>query len=312
MIIFKCLSVFLVFIITGCATADYQPGLRPTARVAPNIVYKVNRVNGVKNVNLFYQSWHPKKNSKAVIIFVHGLKDHGGRYREIAEKLALSGYASYAYDHRGLGDSGGQRVWVSSFEDYIADLEIIFDVVRMSEPNQPIYLFGHSMGGTVASLFAVNKLRPIKGLVLSAPAFKVTTDVNGFMIGVTKVLGTMTPSLAILNLKDEAFTRDQDSLKELKADPLVFHGNAPARTAKELLKAMHLFESRMNELQLPFLALHGEKDLVTNPEGSKELYQKAASTNKTLKLYPALYHDLFHEPEKELVFNDFIAWLKQQ
>jgi alpha-beta hydrolase superfamily lysophospholipase len=55
----------------------------------------------------------------------------------------------------------------------------------------------------------------------------------------------------------------------------------------------------MEELTEPLLALHGSGDRVTPPSGTEELYRRAHSIDKTLKIYPGLYHDLIHEPEKE-------------
>lgn len=62
-------------------------------------------------------------------------------------------------------------------------------------------------------------------------------------------------------------------------------------------------------MRAPLLILHGTGEAVTNPEGSRRLFDQAAAVDKTLKLYEGLYHDLFHEPEKDRVTGDLIAWL---
>ena len=297
---------------TGCSSMSYRTGLRQA--IFSNVVqHHESRFDGVGQVSLLQQSWLPLKGpSKAVVIIVHGLKDHSDRYAAVAEKLAQNSYSVYAYDLRGHGDSEGQRVWVDQFDQYISDLEIFYDLVRQENPNQPIYLFGHSMGGAIVTTFALQQSRPVAGLILSAPALKVGEDINGFLIVMTKIFGSITPSLAVLDLKDESFSRDPAVVQALKNDSLIYHGKGPARTAKELLKAIAFIQEKKADVKVPFLALHGDRDVLTNPQGSQELYMQAASTDKTLKIYPGLYHDLLHEPEKDQVYQDILAWLNQR
>ncbi len=304
-------TLFSIFML-GCASAPYEKGLRATQNTIEKN-HQESRFRGVESTILFRQSWTPAKaQSKAVVIFVHGLKDHSDRYGEVAKKLAENSFAVYSFDLRGHGDSAGQRVWVDHFDQYTSDLEIFYDLVKKEQPNKPIFLFGHSMGGAIVTSFVLHNSRPVAGLILSAPALKVGEDINGFLIFMTQLLGSITPTLAVLDLKDKAFSRDPNVVKAIQADPLVYHGNGPARTAKELLKTIAVIQEKMVEVKVPFITLHGDQDVLTNPEGSKELFEKASSTDKTFKLYPGMYHDLLHEPEKEKVYQDMLAWLKKQ
>lgn len=300
------LSLFLL----GCATTSYQSGLRVKGIAVTDANHQEGRFAGAQNTELFEQSWTPLKgNTKAVVIVVHGLKDHSGRYAETARQLAQNGFGVYAYDLRGHGDSEGRRVWTDSFDDYVTDLEIFYDRVHKSEPNKPIFLFGHSMGGAIVTTFALKNSRPIAGLILSAPALKPGEDINGFLIGVTKILGSITPSLAVLDLDDDKFSRDPKVVQELKNDPLVYQGKGPARTAKELLKAIANIQEKMPALKVPFITLHGTKDGLTNPDGSRELFKSSQSTDKSIRIYEGVFHDLLHEPEKEKIYGDILSWL---
>lgn len=298
------------FISFGCATTSYQPGLRASQPSVSDAVHREGRFVGSKETKLFEQSWTPVKGtSKAVIIFVHGLKDHSTRYTEVARKLAQSSFAVYSYDLRGHGDSEGRRVWTDSFDDYIADLELFYDHVRKVEPNKPIFLFGHSMGGAIVTTFALKNSRPVAGMVLSAPALKPGEDINGFLIGVTKVLGSITPSLAVMELENEKFSRDPKVVESMNNDPLIYQGKGPARTAKELLKAIANIQEKMPEVTTPFIVLHGTKDVLTNPDGSRELFKKAKSADKSIRIYEGVSHILLAEPEKEKIYGDMLAWL---
>lgn len=307
------LSLFLF----GCATASYTPGLRPKSATITDAKHQEGRFLGVKETSLFEQSWSPiSDHTRGVVIMVHGLKDHSDRYSEVARKLTQNGFAVYAFDLRGHGDSEGRRVWTDSFDDYINDLELFYDYVRKERPSLPIYLFGHSMGGAIVTTFVLNsknlETRPVEGLILSAPALKPGEDINGFLIGVTKVLGSITPSLAVLELDDSKFSRDPKVVEEMKKDPLIYQGKGPARTAKELLKAIANIQEKMNRITIPFITLHGTKDGLTNPDGSRDLLKNAIAEDKSIRIYEGMYHDLLHEPEKDKVYADMLAWLNKQ
>ena len=305
---FLTLALFsMTFIYTGCASTPYQAGLAPAIKKEAN--QSLGRFKTADGLKLFAQWWVPTAGpSKAAVIIVHGLKDHSRRYSEVAEKLTQSNYSVYAFDLRGHGDSEGQRVWVDSYEDYLNDLQTFYDIVQKKEPNKPIFIFGHSMGGAIVTLFSLRHSRPIAGLILSGPAIQL--DVNFITKGSAKMMGTLFPTMAILKLKEEDFSRDPKVVENINNDPLVYHGAGPANTAKQLFKMTEKIQDEMTKVDVPFIALHGQQDLLTMYEGSAELYQRASSKVKSLKLYQQSYHDLLHEPEKDKVFADILAWLE--
>ena len=57
----------------------------------------------------YWQAWLPEGDARAVVVIVHGLGEHGGRYDHVGRRLAGAGFAAYAADHRGHGRSGGRR-----------------------------------------------------------------------------------------------------------------------------------------------------------------------------------------------------------
>lgn len=302
-------AALLTFLMTACASAPYQSGLAPKdiKKEANNHHGRFKTADGLK---LFAQWWTPSAGpSKAAIIMVHGLKDHSRRYAETAQKLTQNNFSVYAFDLRGHGDSEGQRVWVDSFDDYVNDLQIFFDIVQKKEPNKPIFLFGHSMGGAVVTLFSLRKSRPVAGMVLSAPALRL--DVGSFTTGSTKYLvSPLLPTLAVLKLNEADFSRDPKVVEEINNDPLIYHDAGPAKTASELFKAVETIQENMTKIDTPFITLHGQKDLLTMYEGSTDLFQTSKAKGKSVKLYQQAYHDLLHEPEKEKVFSDMLTWLQ--
>jgi len=300
----------------GPAQAMLPPGGGTTsfsAAAGREVSHEESTFEGTGGLQLFSQSWRPAgEEPRAVLIVVHGLRDHSSRYGELAEHLVGQGFAVYAFDLRGHGHSEGVRVHIDSFDEYTSDLGLFLDRVRQREPGRPVFLFGHSMGGAIVTLFTLEKKPDIQGLVLSAPALKPGADVSRALIATTKVVGGILPNLKVLELDPKQFSRDPAVVKENETDPLIYQDGGPARTASRLLGALNTISERMEEVSTPVLVMHGTADTVTDPEGSKALVKEARSTDKTLKLYSGLYHDLLHEPEKAEVLGDVTQWLKER
>ncbi len=272
------------------------------------IEHKESTIESSDHLHLFTQSWKTPF-SKAVLIVVHGLKDHSSRYNSFAETLAANGYAVHSLDLRGHGKSEGERAFVKSFDDYLDDLGLFFDQVRREESDKPFFLFGHSMGGAIALLYSLTRNPNIKGLVLSAAATKLRPGDSFFIVNVTKLLGGITPKRQVFKLDNNLFTRDEDFLAAMNSDPLIYNEPHPARTAAELIRAIERVQKTMTSLTVPVVLLHGTADKITNPEGTRQLEERASSKDKTLKLYEGHYHDLLHDLGNTTVSDDILHWL---
>ena len=261
-------------------------------------------------LQLHENRWLPERDpAAAVVVVVHGIIEHSGRYAPAAAALNRQGYAVYAMDLRGHGKSDGSRVAIRRFDEYLADLELFLDRVRAREPGKPLFLFGHSMGGAIVTLFALSRQPDVRGLVLSAPAFRIAGRLFPVLRRLAALFSRLLPWLRVTQLGYSMLSRDPQVIARFKSDPLVFHGRFPVRTGAEILRAARRIQDQMEAINLPFLLLHGTGDFVTDPEGSRQLHARAASADKTIKLYDGLYHDLLNEPEKEQVTADLIEWL---
>lgn len=305
------LSLAVLTLCSACAAPSRAAARRGAPLpVGAEVVHQEGTFPGTGGLTLFEESWRPRAGEpRGVLIIVHGLKDHADRYSELAEALVAGGYAVHAFDLRGHALSEGERVWVDRFDEYVADLALFVDRVREKEPGRELFLFGHSMGGAISTLYAFEHQQKLGGLILSAAALKPGKEVSGALIALSGVVSALSPRARLLENDEEKFSRDPRVVAAMRSDPLITQGNGPARTGAELLGAMDRIGKRAQELTLPLLALHGDADQLTNPDGSRELIEKARSADKTLLLYPGLVHDLVHEPERERVISDVRAWL---
>lgn len=263
-----------------------------------------------EGLKLFERAWLPDGAPKAVIAIVHGYAEHSGRYEHVAERLVARGCAVYALDLRGHGRSEGRRVFIRSVDEHLADIDRFLSLVRERQPALPLFLLGHSMGGTVVASYLVTGERDLSGAILSAPAIRSQRGSSAIARAVLSILARLFPRLPVARLDSAEISRDPQVVARYDADPLVYRGRMPAGTIAALVRAARKVRADMETISLPLLLMHGTLDTLADPEGSRELYEQAATTDKTLKLYEGLYHEIFNEPEQDDVLGDLVEWLE--
>jgi acylglycerol lipase len=267
--------------------------------------------NSVRNLNIFYQGWLPDGKVKAVLFVVHGLGEHSGRYMNVVNHFVPLGYAIYGLDHIGHGKSGGGREEVVQFEDFTTPLTTYYTMVKSWQPDKPIFILGHSMGGLIECYYLLDHQDYFKGAIISAPAIKVGASISPMTITMGKVLSAIAPKVGILALDANDISKDPEVVRTYVNDPLVFHTKTPARLAAEMLKAMMRVTNEAGKITIPFIAVQGSSDKLVDPGGIKTLEEKSGSRDKTIKVYDGLYHEVFNEPERQVVFNDVEDWLTE-
>jgi len=263
-------------------------------------------------LRLFERRWLPSGEPRAEVMLVHGIIEHGGRYVPTAEALARRGYAVAVMDLRGHGKSDGPRCWVRSFEEYVDDLDGFFDRTVRRAQGKPVFVLGHSLGGLIAVLWCIRCQPKLNGLILSGPALQIRHRLFPWLRRLAVVGSMLFPRLRMVRLGGRRISRDPAIVAQFHDDPLVFHGRIPVRTGAEILRAGGLVQAAFKQVRAPLLILHGAADRVAAIEASQKLVQRAAATDKTLRLYPELYHEVLNEPEKERVLADLIQWIDQR
>lgn len=269
-------------------------------------------INGQKGLSIYWQAWLPSSERiVASVVIAHGLGEHGGRYRRVAEHLVEHGCATYAIDHRGHGKSGGAKCMVDRFDNAVADLDQLIDKVREARPNAPLFLLGHSMGGGLALDYAITHQAKLDGLLLSGPAVALDGAPAALLI-LSKILSVITPSVGVFGVDPSLVSRDPAEVAAYIADPLNFHGKAPARTMGEIVHFVEGLPKRLPQVTLPILLMHGTEDKLAGSVGSEMVYRSIRSQDKTIKLYAGLYHEIFNEfpADRARVFADMSGWIQ--
>jgi acylglycerol lipase len=262
-------------------------------------------ING--QLRLFFRSWHPADTPRGVVVIVPGFNSHSGYYTWVGEQFVADGLAVYALDLRGRGKSDGERFYIDSFAEYVSDVASFVKLVKSREPGLPVFLLGHSAGGVVACLYAIDGQAELTGLICESFAHQVPAP--EFALAVFKGLSHVAPHAHVLRLKNEDFSRDSTVVTAMDADPLIARETQPTQTLAEMVRADERLKQEFPRITLPVLILHGMADRATKPSGSQVFFNTAGSKDKTLKLYEGMFHDLLNDVDKEVVMSDITSWI---
>ncbi len=262
-------------------------------------------------LNLCRHTWQPKGDVHGLLVFAHGILEHGQRHGSWASRLADAGIAVTALDHRGHGVSEGSRAWIDHFDQLLDDFTKLIRLSREAFPNVPTFMMGFSMGGAVVAQTWLARRPPVDGLILMAPALETALfpRLQKFSGWIDKIC----PRLRLFDLgASRKISRDPKVIEAFQADPRVYHKAFPIHIAAEVLRVSREVNRHFADFDLPFLLLHGTGDVITGIEGCRRMYRQASSTDKTLNEYPEGLHDLLHEqsPMCDQVCNDLLQWLQ--
>jgi acylglycerol lipase len=215
-------------------------------------------LDSLGGVQIFFRSWRPSVAPRAVVVIVPGFNAHSAYYAWAGGQLVAHRLAVYALDLRGRGRSDGERFYVDTFDDYVADVTRLVAFAKSKEPAVPVFLLGHSAGGVVASLFTVDHQRELAGFICESFAYQVPAP--AFALAVFKGLSHVAPHAHILHLKNEDFSRDPQAVETMNADPLIAHETQPTRTLAAMVRADERLTKEFPFITLPVLILYGTAD----------------------------------------------------
>ncbi len=276
--------------------------------------YNETTHSATDGLSLFLRTWVPDEKPQAILILVHGLAEHAGRYQYVVDAFLRQGYAIYGHDHRGFGRSGGRRGDFEHFEQLLTDLDQVVDLARAQHRGLPLGMFAHSMGGTIGVQYLTHHQGKFRAAILSAPGFGAGPDQNKLLITLARVLAKIAPTLSIHRGSDGEYRLSHDPAQATAwdADPYV-HDLATPRFAVQYLRAAHEAKLQLGRLRLPLLVVMGEEDVTINQEDIREAVATAGD-NLTFITYPGAYHEVHNEIPKirNEMLRTAVAWMTEQ
>lgn len=249
--------------------------------------------------------------ARAVVVVVHGLGEHAGRYHGLAEYLHEWGFAVWAHDHYGHGESSGPRGGLPSELRLVDDLALVIDDARRENPGLPLVLLGHSLGGLVAASLVARGVRQVDALVLSSPG--LDPGLSGFQKMLLAVLPRIAPGLRVGNgLDDNFLSHDPAVVQAYRDDPLT-HDRIGGRLARFLAYEGQTVLQQAPDWPVPTLLLYAGDDRLVRPAASRAFASAAAPGGKVeAHCFDSLYHEIFNEIEAEPVFEALQRWLNRR
>lgn len=267
---------------------------------------------GERDFRIAYQVDRPEP-FHANVLIVHGSAEHRGRYRHVVQALVNAGFQVYSFDHRGHGESDGIKGDVEHFGYFVEDLKQMVGIIKEKDPEQPLFLVAHSLGGLISLHFLWNHQSIVSGAVLMSPALDIGSDVSPALKANAAWVARLFPLWPIApanRQKESVLSRDPSVQEAFDRDPLCYTGKVRARYGHELLKAGEFFQTRGRSITLPLLIQYGTADKLVHPGPTRDFFERVGSLDKTLKAWEGARHELFNELEKDQAIETVVQWLK--
>lgn len=258
----------------------------------------------------FYGQVWQAKTTKAVVVLVHGMGEHSGRYNHVAKQMTENSFSVVAFDHFGHGKTSGKRGHNPNFEAVLESVTKTINKAKELYPNKPIFLYGHSMGGNVVINYVLRKNTDLKGVIATSPFLKLAFQPPVFKLSIGKFLQKIAPAITMGNELDaNDISREKTEVDKYINDPLVHNKISPnfsitfIETGKWAIK-------NADKLKISMIIFHGTDDKIIDYKGSEEFVNNTEKAS--LKLYKGGYHELQNDLCKVEMITDVINWLKAQ
>ncbi|KAM7504435.1 hypothetical protein LguiB_003339 [Lonicera macranthoides] len=286
-----------------------------------SVTHSSEYINNPRGLRLFTQWWTPLPPTKiiGVVAVVHGYTGETSWFVQLTAVLfAKSGFAVCAIDHQGHGYSDGLIAHIPDINPVVDDCISFFESFRTRHaPSLPCFLYSESLGGAIALLITFRRPGSYQGVILNgamcgiSDKFKPPWPLEHFL----SIVAALVPTWRVVptrgSIPDASFKMEWKRNLAL-ASPKRTVARPRAATAQELLRICREVQGRFHEVEVPLLISHGAEDVVCDPACAEELYRRAASKDKTIKMYPGMWHQMVGESNEdtELVFGDMVEWLR--
>ncbi len=262
-----------------------------------------------RKIPLYANEWQPEELARAVIILIHGIGEHIGRYEHVAKMFTDNRYAVIGADLVGHGKSGGQRGHVDSYDDFLEIIDWLLLEAKTRFPGLPQFIYGHSLGGNLGLYYSQKRDPQISGLVITSPGLE-PTNVPPLKYALGKILYAIYPRFQLTNSIDATgLSRDEAVVKTYTSDPLV-HPYVSARLGLDLINNGKAIRENSYEFKIPLLLLHGTADRLANISGTREFVSNHSGEVQYVEIVGG-YHELHNEPNREEIFQIWLNWLEK-
>ena len=264
-----------------------------------------------EGIRFFVRGWEPNKRVKAVVILVHGLGDHTGRYAQVGKAFAAAGYALVGFDLRGHGRSGGPRGHTPSYERLLDDLSDFVAQMKARYAKKPMFIYGHSMGGNLVLNFILRRKPKLQGAIVTAPWLETAVPVPPARVAVARALDRILPGFTQPSgLETAGLSHDVRVVEAYVHDPLV-HDRISVRLFTGMHDAGSWAANHAADLPMPLLLMQGTADRLVSPRAARALAEHGGK-KVTWRAWEGWYHEIHNEPQGTRVLNVMTEWMDRR
>lgn len=267
----------------------------------------LNAPDGTELVYDAYETDAPR----AAVLVLHGWFDHGGRWREVAERLRDAGFSAYVLDQRGHGRSGGRRGHLSRFSQLLGDLQAFRRVVRL-RTNRPQALVGISFGGLVALRYLETQPSDqIAAAVVAAPWLGLAFRPSVWKLALARTLADVWPTVSIpASVDPDTLSRDPAVNRAFAEDAGIYNVMTPGAW-REILWAQRAVVADGRRIESPVLFLLAGEDRVVDAHLARAFADGLPGRNE-VRWYAEMYHEILHDPQREEALRSIVAFLTER
>ena len=253
-------------------------------------------------------AWYARpKIVKGAVVLVHGFGEHSGRYfDDVVPRLLEENLVVFGYDNIGHGKSGGKRGYCPNYSALLALLDNIIAKARLLNPNKPIFLYGHSMGGNLVLNHALTIKSNLTGIVASSPYLRLAFQPPKWKMTLGKALLGIFPSITMSSgLNPQHISRIAQEVEKYIADPLV-HDKVSPMYSFPIMEAGEWAINNAYKLKTPTLLLHGTGDKIIDYRGTQSFHENSDKTE--LRLIDGGYHELHKDVGGKATLDLIASW----
>jgi acylglycerol lipase len=275
------------------------------------VIYSEHTCNSKDGTSLNVHHWNLNENPEKVIILIHGIGEHAGRYHHWAERFVYKNINVVAVDYRGHGKSDGKRGIINLYDNYLDDIQVAIDYADKLYPNKSVVLYAHSMGGNIALNYLLRRKNHFRKAVITSPWIKLYNEPNWLMVNAVRLLNAIFPTyVQKAPIKSNHLSRDPAVSENLKSDAFA-HRMISARLFVEMYDAAKFILNNYDRFEIPILLMHGTEDKITSFEGS-DLLSKLNPNRIHFIKWQGAYHELHNEIDKDEIFKYVFDWLNHE
>lgn len=272
--------------------------------------YHQYNVSAADSTGLFVRQFVPvePEQSRRTLLIVHGTSEHGGRYRHVAQEAVRRGWEVIVPDMRGHGKSRGVPVHVDNFEEYLQDLDTLFQYFELNPDRTAI--MAHSFGGLITARYAQTRPTRTSALVLLSPLLGLRVKINPISYFLGKCMTYVAPRTRFQSTVPVEHTTRNERVLGLREKDQYLHRSVTAAWFFEMKSALDKVWKEAPELIVPVLALQAGDDMIVEPSATAPWLSKTGSTDRSFKLLEGHYHELLNEPDWRETLAHVLSWLE--